>query len=96
MGEEISTNTNSLFENRFPEYESIIISCSTTVLSKEILYVSILDVKQNPIKEIMVIFFLIRILLIKKAQYNYTGLFISKFIIIVNLKAPSSKRLNIP
>ena len=66
MGEEISTNTNSLFENRFPEYESMMVSLSATNLLKEILYVSILDVKQNPIKEIMVIFFLIRRLLIKK------------------------------
>mgnify|MGYP001044586080 CR=1 FL=1 len=66
MGEEISTNTNSLFENRFPEYESMMVSLSATNLLKEILYVSIFDAKQNPIKEIMVIFFLIRRLLIKK------------------------------
>ena len=63
MGEKISTNTNSLFENRFPEYESIIISYSTTDLSKEILYVSIVDVKQYPKKQIIVIDFFIRRLL---------------------------------
>ena len=66
MGEEISTNTNSLFENRFPEYESMMVSLSATNLLKEILYVSIFAERQRLIKNIEIKLLLIGFYLIKK------------------------------